>query len=128
MTTGTLRKLSRRRRVRTAPPPKKLEVEVAGYGENTFYTDFDTRIASGGLFVSSLETLPKGHELDLIIDLEGKAINVRGRVEFTRLDNPANPECTSGAGIKLLNLPGDAAAAIETFFKEREPLFIAPAR
>jgi Tfp pilus assembly protein PilZ len=125
MTTNTrIRKLSRRRRVRLAPPPKKLDVEVAVYGDNTFYTGFDNRIATGGLFVSTLETLPAGHELDLAIDLEGKKISTRGKVEFTRIDNTANPECTQGAGIKLLNLPPDAASAIESFFQKRQPLFV----
>jgi hypothetical protein len=127
LTVNTLRRLSKRRRVRVAPPPKKLEVEVAVYGENNFYTGFDNKIASGGLFVASLETLPAGHELDLIIDLEGKEIRTRGRVEFPRVDNNANPECTPGAGIKLLNLPPDAVKAVEAFFQERPPIFMAPA-
>ena len=42
------------------------------------------------------------------------------------MDNTANPECTPGAGIKLLNLPGEAVTAIESFFKKRPPLFMMP--
>lgn len=127
LTANTARKLSRRRRVRLAPPPRKLEVEVASYGDNTFYTGFDNKIASGGLFVATLETLPAGHELDLIIDLEGKQIKTRGRVDFVRVDNTSNPECTPGAGIKLLNLSSGDASSIETFFNERPPMFLATA-
>jgi hypothetical protein len=98
-------------------------VEVATYGPATFYTGFDSTIASGGLFVESLETLPKGHELDVEIHLEGRTISARARVEWQRLDNMANPECTSGAGLKLLNLNREGASAIESFFQQRAPLF-----
>ncbi len=122
-TSSGLKKVSRRRRVRVAPPPKKIDVEVAEYGENNFYTGFDPRIASGGLFVATLETLPAGYELDVEIDLAGKPIKTRARVEFTRADNPANPECVQGAGMKLLNLTGDSVAAIESFFGKRTPMF-----
>ena len=132
-TSATLRKLSKRRRVKLAPPPKSMDVEVATYGENTFYSGFDNRLASGGLFVVSLETLPVGHELDLNIELDpdpptraGKKIKARGRVEFTRADNTANPECTGGAGIKLQNVPADAVSAIEAFFQKRPPIFVLP--
>lgn len=117
------RKSSRRRRVRLAPPPKKLDVEVATYGEDTFYTGWNGSISDGGLFVVSLETLPPGHELDVELVVEGKTIKSRGRVEFNRRDNLANPECQSGAGIKLLNLSRDHAATIESFFEQRPPLF-----
>jgi Tfp pilus assembly protein PilZ len=127
MTANTARKLSRRRRVRLAPPPKKLEVEVASFGDNTFYTGFDNKISSGGLFVATLETLPAGHELDLLIDLEGKQIKTKGKVEFVRVDNTSNPECTPGAGIKLLSLSAGDAAVIEGFFNSRPPMFLATA-
>lgn len=123
-TSGTMRKIvSRRRRVRLAPPPRKMEVEVATYGDNTFYTGFDQSIATGGLFIASLETLPEGHELELEIDLEGRKFSARGKVEFTREDNLANPECTQGAGLKLVNLPRDAQQSIEAFFEKRPPMF-----
>lgn len=117
------RKTSRRRRVRHAPPPRKLQVEVAEYGDDTFYTGWNRSISDGGLFVVSLETLPPGHELDVEIHLQGKTIKSRGQVAFNRQDNMANPECQSGAGIKLLNLSKDNASVIESFFAERPPMF-----
>jgi hypothetical protein len=101
-----------------------MEIDVAIWGDNTFYTGFDSKISGGGLFVTSLETLPAGHELDLSIALEGRKIQTRGRVEFTRIDNMVNPECIPGAGIKLLDLQPDAAGMIEAFFRKRPPLFM----
>ncbi len=123
LSTGTLKKLSRRRRVKLAPPPKKIEVEVQTYGENTFYTGFSQTLDDGGLFVVSLETLPEGHELDLDIVLEGQRMKSRGKVEFVRVDNLANPECTQGAGIRLSGLSREAQRNIETFFQKRPPMF-----
>lgn len=120
-----VKKVSKRRRVKLAPPPKRLEVDVAVYGENNFYTGFDQTISTGGLFVQSLETLPAGHELEIEIHLEERRIATRGRVEWTRVDNLANPECTQGAGVKLLNLTRDNATVIESFFQKRQPLFYA---
>ena len=61
---------------------------------------------------------------DLSIALEGRRIQTRGRVEFTRIDNMVNPECIPGAGIKLLDLQPDAATMIESFFRKRPPLFM----
>lgn len=113
----------RRRRVRLAPPPRKLHVEVAEHGEDTFYTGWNEKISDGGLFVVSLETLPPGHELDVEVQVEGKTISSRGKVQFIRKDNIANPECASGAGIKLLNLSAENASTIESFFAKRAPLF-----
>jgi outer membrane biosynthesis protein TonB len=120
------KKVSRRRRVRLAPPPKRLSVEVAVYGDNNFYTGFENKIASGGVFVSSLETLPTGHELEVELDLEGKKIKSRGKVEFVRVDNGVSHDAGPGAGLKLLGLSGDSAAAIEAFFQKRPPLFVVP--
>lgn len=117
------RRASRRRRVRLAPPPRKLQVEVAEYGEDTFYAGWDKKIEDGGLFVVSLETLPPGHELDVEVEVAGKTISARGQVEFVRKDNLANPDCAAGAGIKLLNLSAENAATIESFFATRPPMF-----
>ena len=72
---------SKRRRVKLAPPPKKLDLDVAVYGDNNFFAGFDNKIATGGLFVSSLETLPVGHELELDVNLEGAHIKVKGKDE-----------------------------------------------
>jgi len=115
--------VSRRRKVKLPPPPKKMQVEVAEYGDNNFFAGFDNRIATGGLFISSLENLPPNHEFDLEIELSGKKLATRARVEFSRADNPASPECSPGAGVKLLNLSNDQAAVIEAFFAKRQPMF-----
>lgn len=117
------RRAGRKKKVRLAPPPKRLEVEVAEYGDDTFYTGWNRTISDGGLFVVSLETLPPGHELDVEINLDGRTIRSRGRVQFNRRVNPTNPDCESGAGIKLLNLTRENTQAIESFFSERAPLF-----
>jgi hypothetical protein len=120
-------KVSRRRRkVSSAPPPRKLEFEVAVYGENNFYTGFENRIAAGGVFIASMETLPQGHELEVEIDLEGKRIKTRGRVEFSRLDNTISTDCSPGAGVRLLSLSSDQTGAIESFFQKRSPMFYTP--
>lgn len=117
------RRVSRRRRVKLAPPPRKLHVEVAEHGDDTFYTGWNESIADGGLFVVSLETLPPGHELDVEIEVAGKTIKSRGQVQFVRKDNISNPDCLSGAGIKLLDLSADNTSTIESFFAKRAPMF-----
>jgi Tfp pilus assembly protein PilZ len=117
------KKVSKRRRVKLAPPPKALAVDVGTWGENNFYAGFDRSIDSGGIFIASLETLPVGHELDLEILIEGKKVASRAKVEWMRLDNLANPECTQGAGLKLLSLSPEAKKVIESFFAKRAPSF-----
>lgn len=119
-----VRRVSRRRRVKLPPPPGRLEVEVATYGENNFYTGFERKISEGGLFVATLENLPAGHELEVEIDLAGAPIKTRARVEFVRTTNLSNDECTPGAGLRLLELSGAQASAIEAFFARRPPMFV----
>lgn len=117
------KKVSRRRRARVAPPPAKIAIEVATYGDNNFYAGFDNDVSRGGVFVASLETLPPGHELTVEISLEGRTIQSRARVDFNRDDNLANADCTPGAGLKLLDLSPADAEVIQRFFEKRQPMF-----
>ena len=117
------RRVPRRRRLRPSPPPTQLSVEVATWGENTFFAGFDGTLASGGLFVASLETLPVGHTLDLVLQLEGRTMRCRGRVAFQRIDSLTNPDCLPGAGLVLSGLGAEDARAIEGFLQKRAPMF-----
>jgi len=121
------KRVSRRRRVKLAPPPKKMVVEVATYGENTFFAGFDNTIAGGGVFIATFENMVPGHEFDVELEVEGagRKIQTRGQVAWLRLDNLANPDCSPGAGVKLLGLKPDDAKVIETFFQKRAPMFFA---
>ena len=119
-------RVSRRRRLRRSPPPTRMAVEVATWGENTFFSGFDGTLASGGLFVASLETLPVGHSLDLELQLEGRTVRCRGRVLFQRTDSVVNPACTPGAGLALSALSAEDERAIEAFLQKRAPMFWVP--
>lgn len=116
---------SRRRKVRLAPPPQRLEVEVSAFGETNFFTGFDGKLKSGGLFVETFHNLPKGHELDLILKVKGREFSLRGRVLFVRSVNFSNPDSTPGAGLELLGLAKEGEELIESFFAQRPPLFFA---
>jgi hypothetical protein len=118
---------SRRRKLRPSPAPTRLAVEVAVWGENTFFSGFDGTLAAGGLFVASLETLPVGHGLDLEIQLEGHTLRCRGRVVFQRSDSLANPACSPGAGFVLTGLGAEDERVIAAFLQKRAPMFwVAP--
>jgi len=116
----------RRRRPRRAAPPSSLAVEVSLSSDSTFFAGFDGSFGSGGLFVASVETLPVGHELDLVVRLESRTLRARGRVVFVRDDALANPDCAAGAGIVLSGLGSDDVRAVESFLKQRAPMFWVP--
>jgi Tfp pilus assembly protein PilZ len=104
-----------------------MAVEVAAWGENTFFSGFDGTLASGGLFVATLETLPVGHTLDLTLQLEGRTMRCRGRVAFQRIDSLVNPQCSPGAGLFLAGLGAEDMRAVEAFLQKRAPMFwVAP--
>jgi uncharacterized protein (TIGR02266 family) len=91
--------------------------------DSNLYTGFSTDISEGGVFVATLTELPIGTEVDLAFHLDGRDLQVRGQVRWTRPLSELTPEVFPGLGVQFLELPAQVAAHIRQFASEREPLF-----
>jgi uncharacterized protein (TIGR02266 family) len=106
------------------PPRYRMQAVVDLSSESNFFSGFSTDISSGGLFVATVHAPPLGTLVDLQFTLpDGRQIEVKGQVRWTREVNDQTPEIFPGVGIQFIELSPDARGAIDTFVAAREPMF-----
>ncbi|HLL55877.1 MAG TPA: TIGR02266 family protein, partial [Myxococcaceae bacterium] len=104
----------------------RMQASVDMESESNFFQGFSTNLSEGGLFVATVQMLPRGTPVDLHFTLPGgKRIDAKGVVRWTREVNDRTPDIFPGVGVQFTDLPTEAAAAIRSFVSEREPLFFA---
>jgi uncharacterized protein (TIGR02266 family) len=92
--------------------------------DSNFYAGFTTNISEGGIFVATVNMPPPGAMVELRFSLpNGKKIDVRGEVRWSREVNDKTPDIFPGVGIRFVDLSAEAHAAIRDFVAEREPMF-----
>jgi uncharacterized protein (TIGR02266 family) len=102
----------------------RMQAMVNRSSDSNFYTGFATDIGEGGLFVATVQTVPRGTSVDLDVTLPGgRPMKVSGVVHWTREVNDKTPELMPGLGVKFTHLPPEVASAITDFVATREPLF-----
>ncbi len=109
---------------RRQSPRVSLTAEVDLSSETNFFSGFSTDIASGGLFIATLATLPIGTTVHVKFTLpSGTEINTGGEVRWIRVFDERAPAVLPGVGIQFIDLPADAQASIEAFISQRDPMF-----
>ena len=104
----------------------RMQASVDLESESNFFQGFSTNLSEGGLFVATVQMLPRGTQVDLHFTLPGgKKIDARGVVRWTREVNDRTPDIFPGVGVQFVDLLPEAASAIRGFVTEREPLFFA---
>jgi len=104
----------------------RMQASVDLESESNFFQGFSTNLSEGGLFVATVQMLPRGTQVDLHFTLPGgKKIDAKGVVRWTREVNDRTPDIFPGVGVQFVDLPNEAAAAIRHFVSAREPLFFA---
>ena len=107
---------------RRASPRVSLAAEVDLSSETNFFTGFSTDIATGGLFVATLDLAPIGTLVSVRFTLPGgEEISAQGEVQWLRAIDEADR--LPGMGIRFVELAPRAKAAIEEFIAGREPMF-----
>jgi uncharacterized protein (TIGR02266 family) len=102
---------------RRAAPRVALVAEVDVSSDTNFFNGYSTDIADGGLFVATCSLLPIGSTVDINFSLpNGKRIEAKGEVRWVRELDERNP-------VRFVELSAGAAAAINGFVAEREPMF-----
>ncbi|WNG42800.1 TIGR02266 family protein [Archangium minus] len=101
-----------------------LQATINLNSDSNFFTGFTTNISEGGIFVATVQTVPRGTTVDLDFTLPGgRPMKVTGVVRWTREANDKTPELMPGMGVQFTHLPPELAAAISDFVATREPLF-----
>lgn len=117
---------------RAAPPgitPRsqgrvKLQASISLGSDSNFFTGFSTDISEGGVFVATVETVPRGTSVDLDFTLPGgRPLKASGVVRWLREPNDHMPELMPGLGVQFQELPPEVASQISDFVRKREPLF-----
>jgi uncharacterized protein (TIGR02266 family) len=119
--------------VSAAPPPPakrargrvRLQAQLHLKSDSNFFTGFTSDVLAGGLFVATVETVPRGTPVDLDITLPGgrPPHKVSGVVRWLREPNDHMPDLMPGMGVQFQDVPPEVATAISHFVAQREPLF-----
>ncbi|MFE8604082.1 TIGR02266 family protein [Archangium violaceum] len=92
--------------------------------DSNFFTGFNTNISEGGIFLATVQSVPRGTTVDLDVLLPGtRSMTVTGVVHWTREVNDKTPEMMPGLGVKFSYLPPEVTSVISDFVATREPLF-----
>ena len=101
-----------------------VELEVNLHSEHNLYAGLAQNLSAGGLFIAThqLQAVGSSVELELRMPESETIFHIRGEVRWVRLFNEQS-DTSPGLGIRFLELPAGAAAAINRFLGQREPLF-----
>ncbi|SEU21447.1 TIGR02266 family protein [Stigmatella erecta] len=102
----------------------RLQAQIHLKSDSNFFTGFTSDVLAGGLFVATVETVPRGTPVDLDFTLPGgRPHKVSGVVRWLREPNDHMPDLMPGMGVQFQDVPPEVASAISSFMAQREPLF-----
>jgi uncharacterized protein (TIGR02266 family) len=99
-----------------------IEVEVTLESENNFYAGIAGNVSEGGVFVATYTPPPRGAHVELQLKLNDHVFGLHGVVCWTRDVSMGSAEAPAGCGIRFLDLPPDALAAISAFVNRRDTI------
>ncbi|MEP7049130.1 MAG: TIGR02266 family protein [Pseudomonadota bacterium] len=101
-----------------------VDLEVNVQSEHNLYAGLAENISAGGLFIATHELQKVGSKIELSLRMpdSDESFNITGEVRWLRLYNEQS-DTSPGLGIRFLDLPPGAAAAIDRFLAQRDPLF-----
>jgi uncharacterized protein (TIGR02266 family) len=105
-------------------PRFAVDLEVHLGSDHNFYAGFAENLSAGGIFVATHKLRPEGETIELTIHLPHTAEPVRGlgEVRWIREYNELS-NVPPGMGIRFVELERGSLEAIETFLRQRDPLF-----
>lgn len=102
----------------------RLQAAISLGSDSNFFTGFSTDISEGGVFVATVDTVPRGTTVDLDFTLPGgRPLKASGVVRWMREPNDHMPELMPGVGVQFQELAPEVASQISDFVRKREPLF-----
>jgi len=107
-----------RRKYRRVIFEKKISIECEGQ-----HRELDSlNLSEGGIFIKTVDPLPAGAEMTLMLPLElGRRVHVAGVVVYKRDVSGESPRLASGMGIKFTGI-GDVEAELLKNYIRRVPV------
>jgi uncharacterized protein (TIGR02266 family) len=101
-----------------------VDLEVNVQSEHNLYAGLAENLSAGGLFIATHELQKVGSKIELTLRMPDseQSYNITGEVRWLRLYNEQS-DTSPGLGVRFLDLPPGASAAIERFLAQRDPLF-----
>ena len=101
-----------------------VELEVNVTSENNLYAGLAENLSAGGVFIATHKPQKVGSRIELSVRMPDseEEFPIVGEVRWVRVYNE-HSDTSPGFGVRFLELPPGAAAAIERFLAQREPLF-----
>jgi len=96
-------------------------VSIDVEGEDRFFTGFAGQvrnISRGGLFIATQSHPPIGTKLMVSFTVPGMARSVTANVEVRWVRAKAHGEMAAGVGVRFLDLPPEAEAAVNRFIRK----------
>lgn len=105
-------------------PRVQMQATIDLTSDDNFFSGFSANISDGGLFVATVNYVPKGTQVDLAFSLpSGQKIAATGIVRWIREVNDQDPSSFPGLGVQFVNLDEASHQAIHQFIEQRDPMF-----
>jgi len=102
----------------------RMHTSIDMRSDSNFFTGFSLDISEGGVFIATVDAVPRGTQVELDFTLPGgRPMKVTGVVRWVREANPRTPELMPGVGVQFTGLPPEVASAIASFVTTRDPMF-----
>jgi uncharacterized protein (TIGR02266 family) len=102
----------------------RMHTSIDMRSDSNFFTGFSMDISEGGVFIATVEPVPRGTQVELDFTLPGgRPMKVMGVVRWVREADSRNPELMPGVGVQFTGLPPEVASAISSFVTTRDPMF-----
>jgi uncharacterized protein (TIGR02266 family) len=101
-----------------------VDLQVNVHSEHNFYAGLAENISAGGLFIATHSLQKVGSKIELSVRMPDSedVFQIVGEVRWVRVFN-VHSDTSPGFGVRFTELPPGAAAAINRFLGQREPLF-----
>ncbi|NVJ17273.1 TIGR02266 family protein [Myxococcus sp. AM010] len=102
----------------------RMHTSIDMRSDSNFFTGFSLDISEGGVFIATVDAVPRGTQVELDFTLPGgRPMKVTGVVRWVREANSRTPELMPGVGVQFTGLPLEVASAISSFVTTRDPMF-----
>ncbi|WP_338872454.1 TIGR02266 family protein [Myxococcus stipitatus] len=102
----------------------RMHTSIDMRSDSNFFTGFSMDISEGGVFIATVDAVPRGTQVELDFTLPGgRPMKVTGVVRWVREANPRMPELMPGVGVQFTGLPEEVASVISSFVTTRDPMF-----
>ncbi|RKI54057.1 TIGR02266 family protein, partial [Corallococcus sp. AB049A] len=102
----------------------RMHTAIDTRSDSNFFTGFSMDISEGGIFIATVEAVPRGTPVELDFTLPGgRPLTVNGVVRWARDGNDRTPDLMPGVGVQFTTLPPEVAHAISSFVSTRDPMF-----